>query len=86
MRYVYAGIAFKKTSIYFWCCGPFNTYFNTHSKIKRNRCLNYVYKNELDKACFAHDEAYSDNNNLANRTISEKILKGRVYDIGINSK
>ena len=34
-----------------------------------------MYKNELDKVCFSHDAAYSDNKDLAKRTISDKILK-----------
>ena len=31
--------------------------------------------------CFAHDAAYSDSKDLAKRTISDKILKGRAYEI-----
>ena len=40
-----------------------------------------MYRNELDKAYFAHDASYSDSKDLANRTISDKILKDRVYEI-----
>ena len=40
----------------------------------------------VDKGCFAHDAAYSDSKNLAKRTISDKILKDRSYEIAINSK
>ena len=39
----------------------------------------YLYWNELDKACFAHDAAYSDRKNLAKRTISDKIFIDRAY-------
>ena len=38
-----------------------------------------LYWNELDKACFAHDAAYSDRKDLAKRTISDKIFKDRAY-------
>ena len=41
----------------------------------------HLYRNELDKACFAHDAAYSD---LAKRTISDKILNNRAYEIARN--
>ena len=34
------------------------------------------------KACFAH--AYSDSKDLAERTISDKILKDRAYEIARN--
>ena len=37
--------------------------------------INHIYKNKLDKAYFANDAAYSDSKDLAERTISDKILK-----------
>ena len=37
-----------------------------------------------DKACFAHDAAYSDSKDLAKRTISDKILKDRACEIARN--
>ena len=48
--------------------------------------LKHIYKNELDKACFAHDAAYSDSKDLAKTTISDKILKDRAYEIARNPK
>ena len=44
------------------------------------------FKNELDKTCFAHDAAYSDSEDLVKRSISEKILKDRAYEIARNPK
>ena len=41
---------------------------------------------KLDKACFAHDAAYSDSKTLAKRTISDKILKDRAYGFARNCK
>ena len=38
---------------------------------------NYIYKNDLDKACFAHDAAYSDSKNLTKRTAADKIFKNK---------
>ena len=52
------------------------------SKIKKKTVIYKLYIHELDKACFAHDAAYySDGKDLAKRTISEKILKDRAYEI-----
>ena len=48
---------------------------------KETRDTNYVYKNELDKACFAHDAAYSDSKGLIKRTVADKILKNKAFDI-----
>ena len=43
--------------------------------LEKQEIFKHSYKNELDKACFAHDAAYSDSKDLAKRTISDKILK-----------
>ena len=48
--------------------------------------LKYIYRNKLGEACFAHDAAYSDSKSLAKRTISDKILKDKAYEIAINPK
>ena len=50
----------------------------------RETGLKYTYKNELDKACFANDAANSDSRYLAKRTISDKILKDKAYQIALN--
>ena len=44
-----------------------------------------LYRKELDKACFAHDSSYSDINDLAKRTTSDKILKYRAYESARNA-
>ena len=46
--------------------------------------LKQLHRNELDKACFAYDAAYSDSKDLAKATISDQILKDRVYEIATN--
>ena len=43
-----------------------------------------TYKNELDKASFGHDATYSDREDLSKRTISDKILKDKAYEITRN--
>ena len=47
---------------------------------------NYIYENELDKACFAHDAAYSDSKDLTKRTQSDQILRDKAYQIAANPK
>ena len=37
--------------------------------------------NELDKACFTHDSAYSDSKDLTKRTVADKTLKNKAFDI-----
>ena len=67
-------------------CGPFNKYLERIQKLKETINLKYIYKNELDKACFAQDAAYSDSKDLAKRTISGKTLKDGGYEIAINPR
>ena len=62
-------------------CGPFTKHEQQIQKFKETGDTNYIYKNELDKACFVHDAAYSDSKDLTKRTIPVKILKNKAFDI-----
>ena len=55
-------------------------------KFKETGDTNYIYKNELDKACFTHDAAYSDSKDLTKRTVADKILKHKAFDIAKDPK
>ena len=44
----------------------------------------YIYRIELDKACFQHDSAYADHKDLINRTEADKVLRDKAYDIASN--
>ena len=48
--------------------------------------MRYIYRNELDKACFQHDSAYADHKDLINRTEADKVLRDKAYDIASNPK
>ena len=52
----------------------------------QTRDTNYIYKNELDKACFQHDMAYSKYKDLEKRTQSDKVLKDKAFEIADNLK
>ena len=62
-------------------CGPFTKHKKRIQKFKETGDTNNVYKNELDKACFVHDAAYSDSKDLTKRTVADKILKNKAFDI-----
>ena len=66
-------------------CGPFTKHKQRIQKFKETGDTNYIYKNELDKACFAHD-AYSDSKDLIKRTVADKILKNKAFDIAKDPK
>ena len=61
-------------------CGPFTKHKQRIQKFKETEDTNYIYKNELDKACFAHDAAYSDSKDLTKRSVSDKILRNRTFN------
>ena len=52
----------------------------------QTRDTNYIYKNELDKACFQHDMAYGKYKDLKRRTKSDKVLKDKAFAIANNPK
>ena len=67
-------------------CGPFTKHKQRIQKFKGTGDTNYIYKNELDKACFTHDAAYPDNKYLTKRTVADKILKNKAFDIAKDPK
>ena len=67
-------------------CGPFTKHEQKIQKFKETGDTNYIYMNELDKACFTHDAAYSDNKDLTKRTIADKILKNKAFNIAKDRK
>ena len=67
-------------------CGPFTKHKQRIQKFKETGDTNYIYKNELDKACFVHDAAYSDSKDLIKRTVADKILKNKAFDIAKDPK
>ena len=46
----------------------------------------FIYKNELDKACFQHDMAYGKLKDLVKRTQSDNVLKDKAFKIASDPK
>ena len=65
-------------------CGPFTKHKERIKKFEQTGDTQYIYRNELDKACFQHDAAYADNKDLLNRTRADKILRYKAYGIANN--
>ena len=64
--------------------GPFTRHKERIKEFKRTGDTRYIYRNELDKACFQHDSAYADHKDLINRTKSDKVLRDKAYNIASN--
>ena len=65
-------------------CGPFTRHKERIKEFKSTGDTRYIYRNELDKACFQHDSAYADHKDLINRTEADKVLRDKAYDIASN--
>ena len=86
MKQIYVRYALETSWIYLCACGPYTKH---HAKIRTFRetgNLKHLYRNELDKSCFAHDAAHSDSEDLGERTSWDKILKDSAYEIARNHK
>ena len=46
----------------------------------------FIYKNELDKACFQHDMAYGKSKDLSKVTQSDKVLRDKAFEIASDPK
>ena len=46
----------------------------------------FIYKNELDKACFQHDMAYGKSKDLFKRTQSDKFLRDKAFKLASDPK
>ena len=58
--------------------GPFTTNKERIQKLKETGDSQYIYENELDKACFEQDMAYRDIKDDTRRTASDKILRHKI--------
>ena len=67
-------------------CGSFTRHKKRIKEFKRTGDTRYIYRNELDKACFQHDSTYANHKDLINRTEAGKVLRDKAYDIASNPK
>ena len=67
-------------------CGSFTKHKQRIQKFKETGDTNCIYKNELDKACFTHDAAYSDSKDLTKITVADKILRNKAFNIAKDPK
>ena len=66
--------------------GPFTKNKEGIQKFKETGNTSYIYKNELDKACFQHDMAYEDFKDLPKRTAADKVLSDKAFKIASDQK
>ena len=60
--------------------------FERIEKFMQTGNTNFIYKNELDKACFHYDMAFEKIKDLVKRTQSDKSLKDKAFKIASDPK
>ena len=76
----------RQPRFFYSACGPSTRHKERIKEFKRTGDMCYIYRNELDKACFQHNSAYADHKDLINRTEADKVLTDNAYDIASNPK
>ena len=74
----------KQPGFTYSACWLFTKNKERIQQFKETRDASYIYKNELDKACFQHHMAYGDFKDLKRRTASDKVLRNKAFNIAKN--
>ena len=78
----------KQPGFTYSACGPFT---KNKERIKKFKEIGdsrrfKIYQNELDKACFQHDMAYGNFKDLNRRTVADKVLHDKAFNIAKDLK
>ena len=65
----------KQPGFTYSACGPSSKNKKGIEKFMQTGNTDFIYKNELNKACFQHDMAYGKSKDLVRRTQSDKVYK-----------
>ena len=76
----------KQPGFTYSACGPFTNNKERIEKFMQTGNTDFIYKNDLDKACFQHDMAYDKYKDLTKRTQSDKVLRDKTFEIASNPK
>ena len=76
----------KQPGFTYSACGPFTKNKERIEKFMQTGNTDFIYKNELDKACFQHDMAHGKSKDLAKGTQSGKGLRDKAFKIASDSK
>ena len=76
----------KQPRFTYSACGSFIRNKERIKKIIQTWNTDFIYRNELDKACFQHDMAYGKSKDLAKRTQSDKVLRDKAFKIASDPK
>ena len=76
----------KQSGFTYSACRPITKNKERIQKVKETGDTTYIYKNELDKACFQYVMAYGNFKDLARRTASDEVWKEKAFNTAKNPK
>ena len=76
----------KQPGFTYSACGPFTKTKKGIEKFMQTGDTSFIYKKELDKACFQHDMAYDKTKDIVKRIQSDKVLKHKAFEIASDPK
>ena len=76
----------KQPGFTYSACVPSTKNKKRTEKFMQAENINFIYRNELDKACFQHDIVYGKSKDLTKRTQSDKLLRDKVFKIASDPK
>ena len=76
----------KQPGFTYSACGPFARNKERIEKFMQTGNKDFIYKNELDKACFQRVMAYGKSKYLAKRTQSDKVVRYKALKISSDLK
>ena len=76
----------KQPGFTYSACGPFTKNKERIEKFMQTGNTDFIYRNELDKACFQHDMAYGKSKDLGKRNQSDKVLRDKAFKIASDPK
>ena len=79
-------ILLRKPGFTYSSCWPFTKKSERIVKLKKISDLSYIYTNKWNKICFTRYAAYAGSKDFVKRTILNKILRYRAYEISLNPK
>ena len=76
----------KQSGFTYSTSGPFTRKEGRIEKFMQSGNTDFIYRNELDKACFQHNMAYGKSKDLAKRIESDKVLRDKAFKIASDPK
>ena len=80
------GMHLRQPGLTYSACGPLTKNKERIQKFEETGDTSYIYKNELDKACFRHDRTYEDFKDLPKRTAADEVIRDKAFKIASDQK